>query len=280
MTFITYIFAYITNLSYLFTDPTLPIRKKITIYLYYTYLLLYIPLYKLCDNFVVYFNKKRIKTKSFLNMFILYGETQVRREYYFRTDNISPVIFDLWANIGATSLFFKNLYPKASLHCFEPDVSSFTQLKHNLTWIKNIILNNIAVSNTNDGITFYSDESASLANSQYELRGWKHKITVPSVKLSQYITDHKITKIDLLKMDIEGGESNVFEDMQTNNIFSLVNEMIIEYHHNIQWVDMSFANFLSILEDNWFKYQLNTRYYPLSEKDIFQDIYIKAYRDE
>lgn len=136
----------------------------------------------------------------------------------------------------------------------------------------------MAISNTDKGITFYSDESASLANSQYELRWWNNKITVASEMLSQYIKTHNIQKVDLLKMDIEWWEMNVFEDMEKHHLFDIVDEMIIEYHHNIEWLDMSFANFLHLIEKNWFQYQLNTRYYPLTSKNVFQDIYIRAYK--
>lgn len=278
MFFLTYFFAYLTNLSYLFTDPTLPTKKKLGIYFYYTYLLLHIPFRHLLKNTSVVFGKKAITTQSFLNMFILYGETQVKREYYFHTAEKSPVIFDVGANVGATTLFFKELYPDALIHCFEPDTSSFSQLQHNLSWIQSIKLNNIAVSHTNEGITFYSDESASLANSQYESRGWSHKITVPSTTLSTYIAEQNIQKIDLLKIDIEWWEWDVFSDMKNHNLFGIVEEMIIEYHHHIKGLDMSFADFLHTLEDNWFSYQLTTRYYPLPAKDIFQDIYIRAYK--
>ena len=52
----------------------------------------------------------------------------MRHEYYFHTDKENPVIIDAGANIGDSMIYFKYLYPQATIYSFEPDVATFAYL--------------------------------------------------------------------------------------------------------------------------------------------------------
>ena len=52
--------------------------------------------------------------------------------YYFEVKNKKPVIYDCGANIGLATIFFKYLYPGATITAFEPDPVVFEMLKKNI----------------------------------------------------------------------------------------------------------------------------------------------------
>jgi hypothetical protein len=60
-------------------------------------------------------------------LFLLH-EIFVNAEYEFRADHDQPCIIDCGANIGLSVLFFKALYPHATVIAFEPDSASLAQL--------------------------------------------------------------------------------------------------------------------------------------------------------
>ena len=60
-----------------------------------------------------------------------YEELFLDEIYRFQTKNEEPVIIDCGANIGLSSLYFKTIYPNATLHAFEPDAVLFQLLEKN-----------------------------------------------------------------------------------------------------------------------------------------------------
>ncbi|MEZ4805422.1 MAG: hypothetical protein R2852_08040 [Bacteroidia bacterium] len=49
--------------------------------------------------------------------------------YNFESQVENPIIIDCGANIGMSAFYFKKLYPKSSLYCFEADPKIFNFLK-------------------------------------------------------------------------------------------------------------------------------------------------------
>ena len=52
-----------------------------------------------------------------------------REQYRFETDAPAPFIVDCGANIGMATLYFKSLYPDATVLAFEPDPAAFACLQ-------------------------------------------------------------------------------------------------------------------------------------------------------
>ena len=61
----------------------------------------------------------------------LYAEISQRGIYKFSADSETPYIIDCGANVGVALVYFKNLYPKARIVCFEPDPTVFQVLDNN-----------------------------------------------------------------------------------------------------------------------------------------------------
>jgi FkbM family methyltransferase len=153
-----------------------------------------------------------------------YNEIFVCEIYRFESVSPNPVIIDCGANIGIGSLYFKTIYPNATLIAFEPDDSLAEIFKKNMLQnaVDNFTLHKAAVWTENGTISFNNkgSEASSIdvsGNSSY---------TVPTVKLASILAEH--TNIDLLKIDIEGAEYLVIQDIATE--LYRVQNMFIEYH--------------------------------------------------
>jgi FkbM family methyltransferase len=186
-----------------------------------------------------------------------YSEIFVKEIYHFSTTNNKPFIIDCGSNIGLATLYFKMLYPKAEIIAFEPSRKCFQVLQKNISVnnLTNVTAYNKAVSNQEGSASFWDpSEGCGDGRASILVQGNNKFITtVESVRLSDYITK----PVDLLKMDIEGAEFMVFQELAQAKKLKLIKEIVLEYHHHIPNNDVDrFGKFLSLLEDNNFGYQI------------------------
>ena len=215
-------------------------------------------------------------------MAFLFGEIFVRGEYTFETSSASPVILDCGANIGMATIFFKWLYPKSIVYAFEPDPKTFQLLKKNIEANKltDVHLYNAALGEKDGTIDFYTNElnpgSLIMSTNSERLKG--QKIEVKMLSLADFITKEQLATIDFMKMDIEGAEIAVFNDLYVKNTLHKINAFALEYHHKIGSARSRLGAFLSVLEHSGFEYQIDAHHLPLLTTGKFQDIIIRGYR--
>ncbi len=192
-------------------------------------------------------NFEIIDNKSFLGQ---YNEIFKKEAYAFNHTTESPIIIDCGANIGLSVLYFKLKYPKAQIIAFEADPEIFKTLRRNTETfnLKNVKIYQKAVwINSNSEVSFLPEGSAGgrIVNCSDKAK----TIKVSSVRLKDFLT----SKIDLLKIDIEGSEVEVIKDIK--NKLQYVENIFIEYHSIIgQEQNLDFI--LSILKNNSFRYYL------------------------
>jgi len=134
----------------------------------------------------------------------------------------SDVIFDIGANIGIYTVKFilqsismndNNIF----VHSFEPVPDTCAQLEENL---KNnnanchSKVNNIALGSEQSSTTMYFPEfsgsaAASMKKTHPDENNRSIDVTVDT--LDNYCLDNNIRKVDLIKIDVEGGELSVLE---------------------------------------------------------------------
>lgn len=238
--------------------------------------------------------KKNVKKTNFLKYNIygfdfkttqnLYKEIFVKNTYYCKLKK-EPRIIDCGANIGFASLYFKYNYPKSKIIAFEPDHTCAKLLRKNIRKnnLKDITIIESAVSSKNGTIDFYSDleEKPGLMMSTSKQRNERTKVKkIKSVDLSKFIKTNFINeKLDLLKIDIEGEEFEVFKKLSEDNTFKLIDNIMIEYHHKIGKINSRLGQFLEFLEIAGYEYQISSLIMPLGSKNKCQDIMIYAYKN-
>lgn len=132
----------------------------------------------------------------------------------------SQVIFDVGANTGLYSLISAKANTAASVYAFEPVKVIFDRLNVNLHLNElNVNAHQLALADENgEGKIFVADtvsntfDQASLSVSKFK-SGHAHSITIKKQRLSSFIEEHGITKIDLMKIDVETYEPQVLSGM-------------------------------------------------------------------
>jgi hypothetical protein len=100
-------------------------------------------------------------------------------------------------------------------------------------------------------------------------------IPIQTTVLSKFITQ----TVDFLKIDIEGTELAVLQELNESKKLFLVEQMAIEYHHHIDKDIDCLSHMLGILEQNKFGYHIHCDFGQSLLKQVrFQDIMIYAYK--
>ena len=161
------------------------------------------------------------------NVFALEGVHQrLRKE--------DPVIFDLGANCGFFSLRALDHWPKASIHAFEPQRRlgkhlSETLLRNNLS--EQVKFQDKAVGKEAGNLTFYENRSpisASLIKDKVKRRSIVREYQVGVITLDQYAEKEGIGTVDLLKIDVEGGELDALAG--ASRVLDMTGALFIEVH--------------------------------------------------
>jgi FkbM family methyltransferase len=221
----------------------------------------------------------RVKAYSLPTLAFLFREVFVDLDYHFVTDVPNPVILDCGSNIGMSVLFFKSLYPQASIIGFEPARQTFELLRHNVdsNHLPDVTVRQCAVGDSETPIAFFETAVAgSVTASIRAPRGGEKPVMVPQVRLSQIID----REIDFLKLDVEGAEWNVLNDLVASGRLRSIRQMVIEYHHHIEPEDDRLSAFLLELERHGYGYQLRAMPYGVRRPRQFQDLLIYAYRKD
>jgi FkbM family methyltransferase len=211
----------------------------------------------------------------------LLTEIFIKQDYCFVSDKRNPLVIDCGSNVGLSILYFKRRYPKARIVGFEPDRATFEILEKNVAAnaLSEVVLHNCALADREGETELFCDLSAagSLVTSLRKERSPQNveSTKVRTVLLSDYIS----SEVDFLKVDIEGMEMPVIEELARAGKLSQVREMAIEYHHHIPAGDDTLSHLLKILEINGFGYRIGASIgWPMEDKRDTQDILVRAYR--
>ena len=166
-----------------------------------------------------------------------YRQVFIDKEYAFHTGRSPEVIIDAGANIGLASVYFANKYPDAKIIAIEPEESNFELLKENTSPYPNIIPLHAALWNRNEEINlvdpglgkwgFMTDGKRSLGESPDNVCHAVKAFTVDRI-----IKDYGLERVNILKMDIEGAEKEVFTD--TSAWIDSVDSIIVELHERMK----------------------------------------------
>jgi len=152
------------------------------------------------------------------------------REDYGKVTKGSTVV-DVGANIGVFSLYAARCGAK-KIYAFEPNIESYNVLLRNikLNKLEDVITPfNLAVGPV-DGAMVSIPKNSSPYNSTVSDKLEQFLCDeVETISLPSFITQQKITKIDLLKMDCEGAEYQIIYAMPDKN-YDLITKFKLEHH--------------------------------------------------
>ena len=161
----------------------------------------------------------------------------VNHEYDFQVKKQPESIVDAGANIGLASVYFANKYPETKIVAIEPEEGNFEILVKNVAGYKNVTPIRAALWHKNEMISVVDPGNGSwgFITEKVDSQNHMERSQVPLVQgvtLEKIIDDYDIHHIDILKVDIEGSEREVFTD--TSAWIKKVDSIIIELHENIK----------------------------------------------
>jgi FkbM family methyltransferase len=176
-----------------------------------------------------------------------YNEYFQIQKYKFHTENNKPLIIDGGANIGVGCRYWKFLYPQAEVLAFEPDDKNYALLEKNMAGIPGFKAEKKALWSSHGTLKFNpvggEGGYVSVANPSASDHG---VLDVPAFRLRDVLD----RKIDLLKLDIEGGELEVLRDCK--NSLGNVERIFVE-HHSFLSAPQHLGEFFGILENAGFR---------------------------
>lgn len=151
-------------------------------------------------------------------------------------------VFDVGANVGDWSLLCRRYFPDAVIHAFEIAPPNFSELQKRTSHLSNLIYNPVGLSDRPDKINvFYVDEASGCTTAYQEHLSAAYRLPgdqplpsksfqVPVIRGDDYVKEHGIKIIDVLKIDVEGMEERVLRGLQQT--FSEHRIRLVQFEYN------------------------------------------------
>ncbi|MRR22216.1 FkbM family methyltransferase [bacterium] len=171
-----------------------------------------------------FFLRGRSVDFSVLNSIIGKGEYDIEPGF------VPGIIVDAGANTGASTLYFRMRFPEARIIAVEPEASNFSLLSRNMEAWPGVQCINAALWFRDGWLSLRNPSADHYAYQFDEIEG--SDTTVRSLSLSTLMADAGAETIDILKMDIEGAEYQIFSHSNTDWLRK-VKMVIVELHEYI-----------------------------------------------
>ncbi len=162
---------------------------------------------------------------------IVFHQIFLWRELAFDVSGVPSVIVDLGGYTGLSAVFFALRYPGTRIIVVEPSTENLQVLRSNVSGYHRIEVVNAAVMGQSGTASILEtsapEHSFRFVASQESVVGGVRAVTI-----DELISDYGLDSIDILKMDIEGAEFDVFAHGGLDWL-RLVACMAIEVHDNI-----------------------------------------------
>jgi FkbM family methyltransferase len=164
--------------------------------------------------------------------FPVFESVMVQRCYDINYGLSPEIIFDCGANIGLTTVFYANRFPEAKIIAIEPETDNFQLLKKNTEHYPNICLYQAGLWN----------KPASLKIEDHGYGAWGFMVSevpegspgaIKAVCITELMHQQRCEKIDILKIDIEGSEKELFES-NYDAWLPKVKTLVIELHDRMR----------------------------------------------
>jgi FkbM family methyltransferase len=160
----------------------------------------------------------------------VFEEVILNSEYEIKYAADRPkIIIDAGANIGLTAVFFANRFPEARIIAIEPEPSNFEVLLKNVAEYPNIMPVRAALWGEDACISLIDPGVGSWGfRASKNTAPCAEKDSTQGLTMNSILTKYQIDHIDILKIDIEGSEKEVFEHAE--DWIDRVDVIMVELH--------------------------------------------------
>lgn len=162
--------------------------------------------------------------------FSVFRQVIMNGEYDMELPVKPAVIIDAGANIGLASLYFHNRFPQAVIYAMEPDHNNFKALQHQVKDIPAVKTFQVALWREKEMLSL---QSAGADAWGIQVEAGKKNADVQGIDLTSFMQEQNISVIDLLKIDIEGAEVELFQAPYAYWL-TRTRILVIELHENLR----------------------------------------------
>ncbi|MHA8066976.1 FkbM family methyltransferase [Aquirufa sp. ROCK2-A2] len=179
--------------------------------------------------------------------FSVFYQIFLKHEYAINFAFEPKVILDCGANVGLASVYFKNRFPQSKIISIEPDRDNFDMLLQNTRGYSDVFCVKGAVWNKETNLII-KDQGIGSWGFMIEESSLQTNDSIKSYTIAQLMTQFGIDQIDILKIDIEGSEKELFES-NFETWLPKTKVIIIELHDKMRaGSTRSFFNALSTFD--------------------------------
>lgn len=187
-----------------------------------------------------------------------------RNDYYVEINKKYPRILDIGAHIGISSLYFRKIFPKSVITCYEPIKENVELLRLNLfeNHAEDVGVVAKAVTAEGNDLEMFLDKTkdcwystASFREGAWDGTQKSNTEIVESIKFADLLGE----KIDLVKMDIEGMELDVLRSAKS--MLRQVDRFLVEYHPGR---DRKIEELIDVFEEKGFRIEMRKNGKPVA----------------
>ncbi len=206
------------------------------------------------DNIKLQGIKHSFALRPYSSDTMAFNQVFYRKEYKIPFPAKSRVIIDGGANIGLFSIKAKNDFPEARIISVEPDPENFQMLERNLKKYDNVFLENRGLWKKDTKLKVYDKYN----NGKWGMIVEEDLISgsIGAISMNSLFQKYAIERVDILKLDIEASEKQVFAE-HCETWLPKVKMVLIELHDRID--PECSKNFFAAINKSFKKYTSSQR---------------------
>lgn len=216
----------------------------------------------------------RADMQSFINTFI---DPYLEQKPYI---NKTKFVIDAGANIGYTAILFANWWPEAQIISIEPDKENYELTLKNTANYPNIKVLHAALWSKTARLQIEAGQEDGFVVK--EIRGKKEQVksenSINGISINEILKKYHKTKIDFLKMNVEGSEKEIFSE-NYHDWLPYTKTMLIELHDGKN-AGCSKTVFNTTNQYNFSVAETANYGVLFTQESIYRKWYAKWYKDE
>lgn len=177
------------------------------------------------NNENIYIRNNRSDLAIFKQIFL----DQVYKAGSLNKSDNNGVIIDLGANVGYFTKYLCNQFPHFKYYLMEPNPENCIQIRKNLSNTNNWHLTQGGIGESSRYLCIENQDAMSCSNRYLNVSD--NSCGIPSYTLNEYLSMNQIDEIFILKIDIEGAEKFILNDLKT--ILLKTKYLMIELHDHL-----------------------------------------------
>jgi len=138
----------------------------------------------------------------------VFDQVFIQAEYAFEISFTPKIIIDAGANIGLFSILMKKKFPDVTIIAVEPDVENMELLKYNCASYPGI--NPVLAGLCSKDCRLKLNDEVERGKSGIMLTPGNERDSITGISIDSILANFNIRKIDILKIDIECSEKELF----------------------------------------------------------------------